>query len=214
MNAPAGAARLVRPADLPYRSLTKIGGAAMPSAQVRSINLTYEVLGKNGPWIVISPGGRRGLTSDRALGCCWPKPAVAFWFMNRRNTGSSDIGFPGHSESHEQAEDLLALLKALGTGPAYVAGCSSAPACRCFSRSTIRGGEALLLWRVTGGPYAAKRKRLLLLTVSTSPSCPLILPARWEKGKDSGRGTLHRGKKKRLSKAPPSRSQMSGVRQS
>jgi pimeloyl-ACP methyl ester carboxylesterase len=130
----------------------------MPSAQVRSINLTYEVLGKNGPWIVISPGGRRGLTSDRALGVLLAEAGCRVLVYDRRNTGSSDIGFPGHSESHELADDLLALLKALGTGPAYVAGCSSgARLSLLLALHHPEAVKALLLWRVTGGPYAAKR---------------------------------------------------------
>src|SRR5882672_9612447 len=158
MNAPAGPLVLSDRPTCPTVPLTKIRGAAMPSAQVRSINLTYEVLGKNGPWIVISPGGRRGLTSDRALGVLLAEAGCRVLVYDRRNTGSSDIGFPGHSESHEQAEDLLALLKALGTGPAYVTGCSSGA--RLSLLMVLHHPEAvnaLLLWRVTGGMYAAKR---------------------------------------------------------
>jgi len=130
----------------------------MQSAAVRGVKLVYEVLGKGGPWVVISPGGRRGLASDRALGVLLAEAGFRVLVYDRRNTGASEIGFPGQSESHEQAEDLLALLKALGTGPAYVAGCSSG------SRLSLllalhhpEAVKALLLWRVTGGEYAAKR---------------------------------------------------------
>jgi len=172
------------------------------------------VLGKNGPWIVISPGGRRGLTSDRALGVLLAEAGCRVLVYDRRNTGSSDIGFPGHSESHEQAEDLLALLKALGTGPAYVAGCSSgARLSLLLALHHPEAVKALLLWRVTGGPYAAKRKRLLLLTVSTSPRVHLSC------------GPLGKGERTRVEahsqrkeeaplESPSVRSQMSGVRQS
>src|SRR5215475_15648347 len=125
---------------------------------VRGVNLVYEVLGDSGPWVVISPGGRRGLASDRGLGGLLSEAGFRVLVYDRRNTGASDIGFPGESESHEQAEDLLALLGALGTGPVYVAGCSSG------SRLSLllalhhpEAVKALLLWRVTGGPYAAKR---------------------------------------------------------
>src|ERR1700760_5012027 len=99
----------------------------MQSEAVRGVKLVYEVLGKSGPWVAISPGGRRGLASDRALGMLLAEAGFRVLVYDRRNTGASEIGFPGESESHEQAEDLLALLKALGTGPAYVAGCSSGP---------------------------------------------------------------------------------------
>jgi pimeloyl-ACP methyl ester carboxylesterase len=131
---------------------------AMRSKHVRGVNLVYEVLGGGGPWVVISPGGRRGLASDRALGVLLAEAGFRVLVYDRRNTGSSDIGFPGHSESREQAEDLLALLEALATGPVYVAGCSSG------SRLSLllalhhpQAVKALLLWRVTGGPYAAMR---------------------------------------------------------
>lgn len=130
----------------------------MQSTLVRGINLTHEVLGNSGPWVVISPGGRRGLSSDRALGLVLAEAGFRALVHDRRNTGSSDIGFCGASESHEQAEDLLALLQALDTGPVYVAGCSSG------SRLSLllalhhpQMVKALLLWRVTGGAYAAKR---------------------------------------------------------
>ncbi len=130
----------------------------MPSLKVRGVNLVYEVLGQSGPWVVISPGGRRGLSSDRALGVLLSEAGFRPLVYDRRNTGASDIGFRGDSESQEQAEDLLALLQALGTGPVYIAGCSSGS--RLSLLLALRHPEAvkaLLLWRVTGGPYAAKR---------------------------------------------------------
>ncbi len=130
----------------------------MQSAAVRGVKLVYEVLGKSGPWVTISPGGRRGLASDRALGVLLAEAGFRVLVYDRRNTGASEIGFPGTSESHEQAEDLLGLLNALGTGPAYVAGCSSG------SRLSLllalhhpEAVKALLLWRVTGGEFAARR---------------------------------------------------------
>jgi pimeloyl-ACP methyl ester carboxylesterase len=130
----------------------------MLSVPVRGVKLVYEVLGKSGPWVVISPGGRRGLASDRALGVLLADAGFRVLVYDRRNTGASEIGFPGQSESHEQAEDLLALLQALGTGPAYVAGCSSGS--RLSLLLALHHPEAikaLLLWRVTGGEFAAKR---------------------------------------------------------
>ena len=90
---------------------------------------------------------------------------------DRRNTGKSEIGFPGQSESHEQADDLLALLKTLGTGPAYIAGCSSGS--RLSLLLALHHPEvvkALLLWRVTGGAFAAKR--LASITMSSSSRRP------------------------------------------
>ena len=130
----------------------------MSSVKVRGAKLVYEVLGTSGPWVAITPGGRRGLAWDRPLGVLVAEAGFRVLMYDRRNTGGSEIGFPGQSESHEQAEDLLALLKTLGTGPAYIAGCSSG------SRLSLllalhhpEAVKALLLWRVTGGAFAAKR---------------------------------------------------------
>ena len=33
----------------------------MPIANVRGANINYEVLGTSGPWVALSPGGRRAL---------------------------------------------------------------------------------------------------------------------------------------------------------
>jgi pimeloyl-ACP methyl ester carboxylesterase len=78
---------------------------------------------------------------------------------DRRNTGASGIGFPGDNESREQAEDLLALLRHVGcSGPAYIAGCSSgARLSLVLAKDHPEAVRALLLWRVTGGEYAAKK---------------------------------------------------------
>ncbi len=130
----------------------------MPVMQVRGVNLAYEMLGESGPVVTISPGGRRGAGSDRALGLLLAEAGYRALVYDRRNTGASDIALDGDSESHEQAADLLALLQALGTGPAYVAGCSSGA--RLSLLLALHHPEAvrgLLLWRITGGAYAAKR---------------------------------------------------------
>jgi pimeloyl-ACP methyl ester carboxylesterase len=130
----------------------------MPGVTVRGVKLVYELMGDSGPWVAITPGGRRGLAWDRPLGALIAEAGFRVLMYDRRNTGASEIGFPGRSESHEQAEDLLALLTALEIGPAYIAGCSSG------SRLSLllalhhpESVKALLLWRVTGGAFAATR---------------------------------------------------------
>ncbi|HSI02550.1 MAG TPA: alpha/beta hydrolase [Reyranella sp.] len=122
------------------------------------MKLAYELLGNSGPWVAVSPGGRRGLALERPLGILLAEAGFRVLLYDRRNTGASEIGFPGQSESHEQAADLLALLKTLQIGPAYIAGCSSG------SRLSLLlalhhpdAVKALVLWRVTGGAFAAKR---------------------------------------------------------
>ncbi len=131
----------------------------MPVAQVRGVSLVYEVLGNAGPWIAISPGGRRGMVSVRPLAELVAEAGYRVLIHDRRNTGASQICFDGAGESREQAEDQVALMRHVGiTGPAYVCGCSSgARLTLTLAQHHPEMVKALLLWRVTGGEYAAKK---------------------------------------------------------
>lgn len=130
----------------------------MPVTEIRGVSIPFEIIGDAGPFVVITPGGRRGMASDRALGVLLAEAGCRAILWDRRNTGAAGIALDGESESHEQAEDLHALLKALGAQPAYVAGCSSgARASLLLALHHPHAVRALLLWRVTGGPFAAKR---------------------------------------------------------
>jgi pimeloyl-ACP methyl ester carboxylesterase len=78
---------------------------------------------------------------------------------DRRNTGASSIAIGGgESENAVWADDLHELLGQLDAAPAFVGGSSSG--CRLAlvlaqrHPADVRG---LLLWRVTGGAYAAQR---------------------------------------------------------
>ena len=66
----------------------------MPSVAVRGVKLVYEVLGAGGPWVAISPGGRRGLALDRPLGVLVAEAGFRVLMYDRRNTGASEIGQP------------------------------------------------------------------------------------------------------------------------
>ena len=130
----------------------------MPTMRVRGVDLVYEILGDRGSWVTVTPGGRRGLAGERALGAMIAEAGYRVLLHDRRNTGASGVAIAGESESMEQAEDLLALMQGLRTGPAFVAGSSSgARMSLLLARHHPEAVKALLLWRVTGGPYAAKR---------------------------------------------------------
>ena len=130
----------------------------MPVKHVRGVDLVYEVLGESGPWVTITPGGRRGIASERVLGTLIAEAGFRVLLHDRRNIGASGIALAGDNESLEQAEDLRALMQALDIAPAYVAGCSSgARMSLLLARHHPDAVKALLLWRVTGGPYAARR---------------------------------------------------------
>lgn len=130
----------------------------MPIMRVRGVDLVYEVLGDRGSWVTVTPGGRRGIAGERVLGALIAEAGYRVLLHDRRNVGASGIALTGESESMEQAEDLLALLQGLRTGPVFLAGCSAgARMSLLLARHHPEAVKALLLWRVTGGPYAAKR---------------------------------------------------------
>jgi pimeloyl-ACP methyl ester carboxylesterase len=130
----------------------------MPVKHIRGVDIIYEVLGHSGPWVTVTPGGRRGLVGEYTLANLIAEAGYRVLIHDRRNMGASGIAFPGDNESLEQAEDLLALLRELGAGPAYIAGSSSgARMSLLLAHHHPEAVKALLLWRVTGGDYAAKR---------------------------------------------------------
>jgi pimeloyl-ACP methyl ester carboxylesterase len=130
----------------------------MPVKNIRGVDLVYEILGEEGPLVTLTPGGRRGGGSERELASLIAEAGFRVLLHDRRNMGASGIAFQGDSESLEQAEDLSELLRALDTGRVYVAGCSSgARMSLLLAKRHPDLVKALLLWRVTGGPYAAKR---------------------------------------------------------
>jgi pimeloyl-ACP methyl ester carboxylesterase len=78
---------------------------------------------------------------------------------DRRSCGASEVLLGGDAAEHEVwADDLYALLKQLDALPAFVGGSSSG--CRMSLAFALRYPQAvrgLLLWRVTGGTFAAQR---------------------------------------------------------
>ena len=130
----------------------------MPVKNIRGVDIVFEILGDSGPWVSVTPGGRRGLAAERTLAGLIAEAGYRVLIHDRRNMGGSGIAFPNDNESREQAEDLLVLLRELGTGPAYIAGSSSgARMSILLAQHHPEAVKALLLWRVTGGPYAAER---------------------------------------------------------
>jgi len=130
----------------------------MQVAKIRGVDLHYEVLGDRGPFIALQPGGRRGAVAVRPLGAKIAEAGFRVVVYDRRNTGASDVAIEGDSENDVWAEDLHELLKEIDALPAYIGGSSSG--CRLAMILTLRRPEdvrGLLLWRVTGGAFAAKR---------------------------------------------------------
>ncbi len=131
----------------------------MPQIQIRGAHINYEILGDNGPWVALSPGGRRALDGVKHLAERVAAQGYRVLIHDRRNCGASDVVLEGTESEYEiWAEDLYALLQHFNATPAYVGGGSSG--CRMSLLLALRHPEAvkgLLLWRVTGGEFAAQR---------------------------------------------------------
>ena len=131
----------------------------MPVASIRGVNINYQIVGDRGPWVALSPGGRRDLGGVLPLAEVIAEAGYRVLIHDRRNCGASDVVIEGQESEYEiWADDLYELLSKLGALPAFVGGSSSG--CRLSLLFALRHPEAvraLLLWRVTGGPFAVQR---------------------------------------------------------
>ena len=131
----------------------------MPVATIRGVDINYQVLGERGPWVALQPGGRRGLIGVKSVAEKIAEAGCRVLVYDRRNCGASAVSFDGgNSENEIWAADLHALLNELDALPAYIGGSSSG--CRLALLAALRHPadvRGLLLWRVTGGAYAAER---------------------------------------------------------
>ena len=130
---------------------------------VNGANLNYEILGSSGPWVAISPGGRRAMAAVKSLAQHIAAAGYRVLIHDRRNCGASEVMLSSDLAEHEVwADDQHVLLQQVGalsgTSTVFVGGSSSG--CRMSLAYALRYPEAvrgLLLWRVTGGAFAAKR---------------------------------------------------------
>ncbi len=127
----------------------------MPLMKVRGTDIHYELHGNRGPWVALTPGGRRPLEVVRSLAGRFAAAGYRVLIHDRRNSGASGIAFDGgDSEYGVWADDLWTLLERLSALPVYLGGSSSG--CRMSLTFALRHPEsvkALMLWRVTGGAY-------------------------------------------------------------
>jgi pimeloyl-ACP methyl ester carboxylesterase len=131
----------------------------MPKANVGGVDIAYEIVGKSGPVIAMMPGARRGYAEMKPLAERIAAGGFRVFLHDRRGTGASDMLFDEtDTEEGVWADELHALLKQLNLLPAYISGSSSGA--RTAINLALRHPEAvrgLLLMRVTGGEFAAKR---------------------------------------------------------
>jgi len=130
---------------------------------INGASLNYEIHGSSGPLVALSPGGRRALTAVKSLAQYIAADGFRVLIHDRRNCGASDVMLSGDQAEHEVwADDQHLLLQQVGalsgTSTVFVGGSSSG--CRMSLAYALRYPQAvrgLLLWRVTGGTFAAKR---------------------------------------------------------
>lgn len=131
----------------------------MPIANIRGVSINYKVLGTNGPWVALSPGGRRDISGIENQAGKLADLGYSVVIFDRRNTGASEVRIDGTESEYEiWADDVHELMKQQGALPAIVGGSSSG--CRTSLLFALRHPEsvrALLLWRVTGGRFACER---------------------------------------------------------
>ena len=131
----------------------------MPVTKINGVNIFYQVIGNQGPWVALITGGRRGHDEFVPLATKLANAGYRVVLHDRRNTGRSDVLIAGDvAEETLWLDDLHELLKQLNAIPTFIGGSSAGArtAMRYYVRfrNEVRG---LLLMRVTGGAFAAGR---------------------------------------------------------
>ncbi|MEK9683885.1 MAG: alpha/beta hydrolase [Rhodospirillaceae bacterium] len=131
----------------------------MPFAKVRGLNIRYEIVGTEGPWMALTTGGRRPYDEFMPLAEKIALKGFRVVLHDRRNTGASDLLLEAtETEEHTWADDLRELLDQLSALPAFISGSSSgARTSMLFAIKHPSDTRGLLLIRPTGGDFAAKR---------------------------------------------------------
>ena len=131
----------------------------MPIATIRGVNLRYDVIGDDGPFVTLITGGRRGFDEFVPLAEKVAAHGYRVLLHDRRNTGASDILLVADDvEEAVWADDLNELLHHLDAVPAFIGGSSSgARTALMFGLRHPESARGLLLLRVSGGAFAAQR---------------------------------------------------------
>jgi pimeloyl-ACP methyl ester carboxylesterase len=131
----------------------------MRRCAVDGATLAFDVVGDDGPWLTLSPGGRRDMNDVRSLAGKIARHGFRVLIFDRRNCGLSDISIdPSRAEHQVWVDDLARLLDEVGAARAIIGGGSSG--CRLSLRFALAHPartSGLFLYRITGGPFAATR---------------------------------------------------------
>ena len=124
--------------------------------EINGGNVVYEILGDEGDYIVLTPGGRfsKDIEGLRPLAQALVDGGYRVVLWDRPNCGKSDVQFYGQSESHMRAETLYKLITELGIGPCIIEGGSGGAR---DSMLTImlypEIATKLVVWNIVGGVY-------------------------------------------------------------
>lgn len=132
-----------------------------PGEQICEINggnVVYEILGEEGAFIALTPGGRfsKDIPGLRPLAEALVAGGYRVLLWDRPNCGKSDVQYYGQSESHMRAETLHALITTLGIGPCILAGGSGGA--RDSMLTAMLYPEIvtkLVVWNIVGGVYGS-----------------------------------------------------------
>jgi pimeloyl-ACP methyl ester carboxylesterase len=132
--------------------------AGEKSIEINGGNVVYEILGKSGGHIALTPGGRysKDIEGLRPLAEELVNGGYRVLLWDRPNCGKSDVQFYGQSESHMRAETLHALITGLGIEPCIIAGGSGGA--RDSMLTTMLYPEIvrkLVVWNIVGGVYGS-----------------------------------------------------------
>jgi pimeloyl-ACP methyl ester carboxylesterase len=121
-------------------------------------NVVYEILGKEGEFIALTPGGRfsKDIPGLKPLARKLVEGGYRVLLWDRPNCGKSDVQFYGQSESHMRAQTLSQLITELGIGPCIIAGGSGGA--RDSMLTTMLYPELvkkLVVWNIVGGVYGS-----------------------------------------------------------
>src|SRR5271163_1547857 len=129
----------------------------MPELIVNGATIHYREHGAGVP-VVVTPGGRWGGYVQRTIAAALAKFCRVITWDRRNTDGPSDIVIAGdQSEAEIWADDLAALIGALGLGPCYVgeyAGCRVTPLLALKHPELVKG--LMLAWP-SGGEFACER---------------------------------------------------------
>jgi len=131
----------------------------MPVSNIRGVNINWQVIGSDGPWLTMITGGRRGHDEFIPLAQKIAKAGYRVMLHDRRNTGASDMRIEGdQGEEVPWTGDLYELLRQQNALPAFIGGSSAgARTSILFYLRHPQAVRGLLLLRVTGGAFAAER---------------------------------------------------------